>query len=1420
MSSPFGQTFDNIPFVVDGDLNGNWDHEDLNMFDQAEGADSNMEVFDTMDSSRMFENAFSSPQLPNTSKYEFSSPTGPRKDTMIQFNQPQGAGPMRSAASSSSPESSAQDSSSDSSDRRKRKTSSPSVTLDPKGIRESGKWAKESEMGTHSHKDSGILFGGSMSSAAFEPDMESINRTMEKDFDFESAASSPGNHMGAAPPNHNVTNLSSFMRSSKNNNIPATIRPATFLIGGSREASPLSGDIPSNHSGSPAMFNNDSPPVRPSDLTGPTSWQAQFQNPTWNPDYGNTDYMTIAHSPPVNTGLSPYMQSAGPSNTAPAQLDIDPIPAKSRVETQINIKLKLHPMPPGIKKLHLPTHTISKPKMLAKTVARSPDTLELYTSLVCTSAMRNPEFEQRALARAAGQGDIVNSGARRLPSTEVTQETDDVDDPDKPLNGGEVRICSNCINRERKRASRKRVKKQEDEELWNSYENDRVIVFNTVEYKEWQTVPPTELNLETPSSQVHPEGTMQIEVPMRIACYCRHQSEKAGFQVIFTIKDHEDRLVAQGMTQSILITDDHKTHAPSSTVPMQGNPFTDMSQHPNTFMQQSEMMESQPVFRHRPYHSTNDLASLRGGNFQQTYFNSNPTIPPSVAGAMTPRNLSRQASPTAQIGPSKKRKQSSSIQKIPSALTMTQVNTTQSSSVSAPLSAGPLSAGAASGFPNAYMSPTAPSFMVPPAPMPGPFQTGPSTPNSNSGLITPAGRSGSVDNITYQQPYFSAPNSAHQSRAPSPVPSARNMNAYQNQVQVGNVLQNNSIGLDFGVDTLQQAQQPPIIHKVIPGEGPTTGGIEVTCLGQNFDRSIEVMFGDTAAITTTFWSPNSLVCMLPPGKAGTVPVTFRDHRQASYSQSTNSGPSSVFKYVDDSERQLMEMALRLICQKRTGNPDNFRDFARHLVHGPWSYESNSGASGYQAAQGHPNFNAALLGVGNTEDVLLKCLDTIDMDDSPHQARYNLRAKGGATMLSLACGLGYNRFVAGLLARGANPDSRDRGGFTPLMMASLHGHCQIVRRLILKGADPMMRSLQGYLASDLAASEEVLNSLQRIQFHSRTRSGGAISIKSRTSSMVSSRSVWEPPSPSQASTFTSGEDDIDDVDDGELMTTSLSSTPWIRSRRNSTAVVQDVRTVVPTVPSGHALTPAAAMSAWRDQLANQIQHFQQNMHWNFPNFQLPQLPQLSQLPALPTYTPHPMIRRISNLVPHQAAAPSPSASSERTATPTDYSWRDLFSTPTLPPAYEEIYPQNVDKDMDVKKSSTMQAAAEAILDQACMEKFDTTHAESSTTIHKSLSMETLDVKIGSRSSITKEQQEQIRRAHQQKLKRIRSDRNLFFIWIPLLLFIMATMVRTTIPDVISTVSSIYTSFKESTSNGQSIYTSFKESASNEQIVEFS
>ena len=126
-------------------------------------------------------------------------------------------------------------------------------------------------------------------------------------------------------------------------------------------------------------------------------------------------------------------------------LYVHPLPSKSRVETQIPVKLTLYPPLYGIARLHLQTYTISKSKLVAKPAPeKSPDMLELHAMLVCTSAMQDMTKRGRAFARAAGFLPTAKNDARRLSSGDAIASEDD---ENRPVNGGPVNICMVCIER-------------------------------------------------------------------------------------------------------------------------------------------------------------------------------------------------------------------------------------------------------------------------------------------------------------------------------------------------------------------------------------------------------------------------------------------------------------------------------------------------------------------------------------------------------------------------------------------------------------------------------------------------------------------------------------------------------------------------------------------------------------------------------------------------------------------------------------------------------------------------------------------------------------------------------------------------------------------------------------------------------------
>ena len=609
-----------------------------------------------------------------------------------------------------------------------------------------------------------------------------------------------------------------------------------------------------------------------------------------------------------------------------------------------------------------------------------------------------------------------------------------------------------------------------------------------------------------------------------------------------------------------------------------------------------------------------------------------------------------------------------------------------------------------------------------------------------------------MENLQGFSGVFSTPGSVHPSRVPSPNLGPHSNGLPQSHAQI----QANSLHC---ITAAANPQTAPVIHKLTPGEGSKSGGIEVTCLGRGFRQGLEVMFGDAQATTTTFWGESALVCLVPPAlEAGTVPVTFKHNYEQSLPSPSNK--PALFRYVDDDEQELMKHALALINRKWNGTATDAGNAARSIINQIGANPSFTGGSIHGSNPRHHAgpFNATIEGVVDLETVLLRCLDIVDLDDSPYQARLNTRSINGQSMLHLSVSLGHYRLTAGLLARGANPDLRDNNGMTPMHMACLRGHARIIRKLRSAGGDPNLRSLNGFIPADMATSQQARDASNTFDSHVRpasadgnlvshlSRAGSAMSCKSSRGahSMVASAGARNGP-------FT----DSDSGDDGLAETyRSQPATPtriWAHTRRNSFTTDSQYPghpsqgNLASTTPF-LALNPA--MSAWRDQISAQIQQFQQTVHRTLPTLQLPALP---PIPNLPDYQAYPVVRRISSLVPQRISRPGAANGSNGVAKLADYHWWELLTGATSsPPAYDEIYPENTQADPSEKEASVLRAAGDAYMDKKCEETFD--RAKSSSAFETANLESTLPTP------------EQLRSAHAMKVKRLRKDRNLFFIWV--------------------------------------------------------
>lgn len=813
-----------------------------------------------------------------------------------------------------------------------------------------------------------------------------------------------------------------------------------------------------------------------------------------------------------------------------------------------------------------------------------------------------------------------------------------------------------------------------------------------------------------------------------------------------------------------MITDDHKTHAPSAPpappVPGPSPALPDGTQLPGVGVFHSGTNVDATKAIQPPFQSPSatDLQSL-----QQRLNSQAPSgpfsVPQKVANGasnhQTSRSLSRQASPNDFQGPMSKRRKHSSSARLPSELTMTRLKNAQ------PSSSGAISSQSMSNDPQfptarAFASPAERPFVSPSA-MPGQLANGPPTPSSNDNnpFFNSNAQRSTLDSIVQQQ-LISAPNSAQPSRPGSPGNSGRN----SFQEQSPNLLGPRPSTPMWPPLTNAGNRLPSVIHKLVPAEGSVTGGTEVTLLGSGFYPGMEVVFGDTLATTTTFWGDKCLNCLTPPAlQPGLVAVVFK-HEHPTFGQIQPTQPlipkqQQLFRYVDDRELQMYRLALGILGQKLGSQADAFQTAQQIMGSDPKAifnlhkdYQPGSGGGRQRQVPGLDSQGQ----LTDLDSKMLTYLEFVDLDNSPRPPKYNARCGTGQTLLHFASSLGLTRFVAGLLARGASADVQDNSGNTSMHLAALNGHAHIVHRLRLAGASPSIRSVRGFTSADTASTLSAHQSALLPSRHYRSRSVGSLaSSRPRRSSSASLHSLWE--GPSDSSSFDNAVEDSNDSEEDDSFDSEVEHDA--QSRRSSTH--QDSQP--PLTPGSTdspedapAFSPPAALVAWRNQLQTQINQFQQSVANVFPN-----LPALPPMPTLPDYQAHPMMRRITNLVPNRPTA----------SWPTRDGWWDLLkgnnsapSTTELP-SYEELYPRKEEAEeeaSEVKKTSMLRAATEAVVDQH-FEAQSSRQAAPATEDKEELK----DIRIG-RKVISREQQKHLRAQQAQRMKGLGSDRKLYFIWV--------------------------------------------------------
>ena len=828
-----------------------------------------------------------------------------------------------------------------------------------------------------------------------------------------------------------------------------------------------------------------------------------------------------------------------------------------------------------------------------------------------------------------------------------------------------------------------------------------------------------------------------------------------------------------------MITDDHKTHAPAA------NPMPDGTQPVFPNLSKGQKLRNQPRFH--PSRSTTDLPGLEETSFNPQYmstpspFGMSPSFVSGHSSSPRPRSLSRQASPAEFAGPSSKRRKHSGSGKLPSELTMTRLENNESSS-SLPANISTIS----NGLSTSSARPPSDKTFAPS--MTGQFANASPAPNSSE--LNSFVNQAALANHQLASTLGSRPGSPG---GPSGGPTHRGFQDQAFELGVGQLSSTSHI---WPSSTNGGNRLPSIIHKLVPSEGSITGGTEVTLLGSGFYPGMEVVFGDTLATTTTFWGDKCLNCLTPPAlQPGLVPVVFKHEHptlgQVPQPQLFMPKRQLFFRYVDDRELQMYRLALGVLGYKLGNQADALQTARQIMGSDPNSlfslqkdYQGGSGAGNQRQLPGLESQGTW----SELDSKMLTYLEFVDLDDSPRPARYNWRSSTGQTMLHLASSLGLTRFVAGLLARGANPEVQDNIGNTPMHLAALNGHAHIVHRLRLAGADANTGNFRGYTPADMATTVLAYQAALISPSRYRSRSVGSLnSSRRRRHSSTSLNSLHDTSSTSSES-FGYSSEDSDDVDESEVSeddsgideqglyythsrrASSNASSSQFFSQPNESGVqrrssIASEKAVPPE--DGRGFSPPAAIIAWRNQLATQINQFQQSVANVFPNIPalpnmpaLPNIPALPPLPALPDYQAHPMMRRITNLVPHR-----PNAGRQARE-----GWWDLLKGNSAsnngnhPPSYDELYPhseQAEKSESGLKKASVVQAAADAALDQHFESQTQQSSSEAPSTGNDDDDIK--DIRIG-RCLISKEQQKKLREQQARRMKGLASDRNLYFIWV--------------------------------------------------------
>ncbi|GME81665.1 unnamed protein product [[Candida] boidinii] len=283
-------------------------------------------------------------------------------------------------------------------------------------------------------------------------------------------------------------------------------------------------------------------------------------------------------------------------------------------------------------------------------------------------------------------------------------------------------------------------------------------------------------------------------------------------------------------------------------------------------------------------------------------------------------------------------------------------------------------------------------------------------------------------------------------------------------------IQQQSASTTSATSAAAAAANQPVIQRIIPAQGPVRGGVEITLLGCNFRPGLSVKFGANVSLATHCWSDSTIVTYLPPASsAGPVLVTFtEDGTNREYL--LNSSSNQIFTYTDDTDKQLIELALQIVGLKMNGKLEDAKNIAKRIIgnnntNGGGSngetIDSNSASGGASTSMdtsisqdsNNSNYELWLEQASakieqlsksgfNYEQILIKFLSMLQLPNSPiSQPNWAICNNEGQTLLHLACLKNYYKLSLFLLHRGSKVDFHDVNNLSPL-------HYSLINEILL------------------------------------------------------------------------------------------------------------------------------------------------------------------------------------------------------------------------------------------------------------------------------------------------------------------------------------------------------------------------------------